>query len=371
MGLTATERGAYERLSTLPAVPGSPQSGADDGTMGPCRRSASPTHAATNAGPITLEELSRIEVASLAGVGATRTTSLRAMGIENALDLLTHYPRRYIDRTNEARVADLVEGEEAMVLAEVRRIDTRRIRGGKTMVTGEIGDASGRLKITFFNQPWRQKQLTPGTEAVFFGKLESFRGARQMTNPVVDLIGNRTGRILPVYPQSEKAGLSTWELGELVGQVLRRSAKRTLGDPVPPRRAGSTRPDRRANDAFRRIHDPEAMAQVEQARRRLVFDELLRIQLALVQRKRDLERSETGIAHQPGPLVDRFLAAAALRAHRRPGPGDRRDPQRPRAAPADAPPAAGRRRRRQDGGGAGGAPVRGRRRSAGRADGAD
>jgi ATP-dependent DNA helicase RecG len=262
----------------------------------------------SRAGPIALAELDRRPSSGLAGVGEKRGEALRALGLDTALDLLTHYPRRYIDRTREARIQDLSDGEEAMVLGRVQRVDSRRIRGGKSMVTVDVTDGSGRLRVTFFNQAWRSRQLNAGDEVILFGKLETFRGAKQMTNPVVDLVGNRTGRIIPVYPQSEKSGLSTWELAELVSQVLRRSRVRGLADPVPAgilARLGLEGRD----EAFHRIHEPESMADVEAARRRLVFDELLRIQVSLVQRKRDLERDEVGMEHTPGPLAARFISS--------------------------------------------------------------
>jgi ATP-dependent DNA helicase RecG len=129
-----------------------------------------------------------------------------------------------------------------------------------------------------------------------------------MTNPVVDLIGDRTGRIVPIYPQSEKAGLSTWEIGDWVGEALRRSQVRGLLDPVPgwvlDRFDLIARPE-----AFAGIHAPDSMAHRDVARRRLVLDELLRVQLALVQRKRHIERTTRGIAHRvDGPLADAFVA---------------------------------------------------------------
>jgi ATP-dependent DNA helicase RecG len=77
------------------------------------------------------------------------------------------------------------------------------------MVEVDAFDGTGYLHVVFFNQPWRAKQLSEGIEAAFFGKLERFRRVTQMSNPVVDLIGDRTGRIVPIYPQSEKAGLAS------------------------------------------------------------------------------------------------------------------------------------------------------------------
>ena len=162
--------------------------------------------------PITLRDLQAIDVAVLKGIGDKRKSSLSDYGVETVLDLLTTYPRRWVDRTNEARVADLQAGQEALVIVEIRSVNKRPLRGGKTMVTVSAGDDTGRLGVVFFNQPWRAKQLQSGMQVAMFGKVDLYRGSLQMTNPVVDLIGNRTGRVVAIYPQSEKANLSTWEI---------------------------------------------------------------------------------------------------------------------------------------------------------------
>jgi ATP-dependent DNA helicase RecG len=268
------------------------------------------TKAATDAAPITLGELADMTVTRLKGVGERKAEGLAAVGVENLLDLLTYYPRRYVDRTKEARVRDLVVGEEALVLVTVERVSSRRTRGRppKALVTVDVTDGSGHLRVSFFNQAWRERQLRPGMTVALFGKLEVYAGRKQVTNPVVDLIGDRTGRIVPIYPQSERAGLSTWEIGDWVAEALRRSQVRGLLDPVPgwvlDRFDLVSRPE-----AFAGIHAPDSMAHRDVARRRLVLDELLRVQLALVQRKRHIERTTRGIAHRvDGPLVDAFVA---------------------------------------------------------------
>jgi ATP-dependent DNA helicase RecG len=267
------------------------------------------TGAATDTVPIALGELAALPVTRLKGVGDRKAEGLAAVGVETLLDLLTYYPRRYVDRTREARIGDLVVGEEALVLVTVQRVSSRRTRGRppKVLVTVDVTDGSGHLRVSFFNQAWRERQLRAGMTVALFGRLEIYAGRRQMTNPVVDLIGDRTGRIVPIYPQSEKAGLSTWEIGDWVAEVLRRSKVRGLLDPVPDwvldRFDLVTRPE-----AFAGIHGPESMPHKEVARRRLVLDELLRVQLALVQRKRHIERTTQGIAHRvDGPLVEAFV----------------------------------------------------------------
>lgn len=253
-----------------------------------------------------LSRLAEIPVTELAGVGPKKAEALASMDITTVLDLLMHYPRRYLDRTNEARIGDAPIGEESMVLGIVRKVQSRRTRNRRTIVQIDVSDGSGYLRCTFFNQPWRERQLTEGTNAVLFGKVEMFQGRKQMTNPVVDLIGDRTGRIVPIYPQSDKAQLTTWEIGGWVEEALRRAG--TFEDPVPD--ALINRFDLVDRDeAMHGIHLPESTAQHAAARRRLVFDELLRIQVALVRRKRELERTSVGIAHVVGgALVHEFHA---------------------------------------------------------------
>jgi hypothetical protein len=154
-----------------------------------------------------------------------------------------------------------------------------------------------------------RSSCTEGLNISLFGKPEVFRGGLQMTNPIVDLIGDRTGRIVPIYPQSEKVALTTWEIAGFVENALERCMARGIADPVPfevQRRLGLL--DR--TDALRLIHLPETMADQARARRRLAFDELLRVQTVLVMRKRALERESKGIRHVvDGELVARLRAA--------------------------------------------------------------
>lgn len=248
-------------------------------------------------------------VGKLAGVGTKREAGFAALDIYTLYDVLTAYPRRYIDRTNSATIAELLPGDQGMVMVQVATVTSRRTKNNKrTMVFVDVKDRTGTMRITFFNQAWRTKQLRAGMTAVIFGTCEEYRGSRQMTNPIVDLIGDQTGRIVPVYPNSEKAGIGTAEISSAVGETLRRSSQRGLDDPVPEQllqRHGLI--DR--STALNHIHKPESLEQVSNARRRLIYDELFRIQVALVRRKRELEASTVGVTHDPdGVLVDRFLA---------------------------------------------------------------
>ncbi|MEL7208508.1 MAG: DNA helicase RecG, partial [Actinomycetota bacterium] len=76
--------------------------------------------------PITLPELAGMDVETLHGVGPKRASALAQVEVTTVLDLLMHYPRRYLDRTREARLADLGPGEEATVIVTVERVNLRR-----------------------------------------------------------------------------------------------------------------------------------------------------------------------------------------------------------------------------------------------------
>ena len=281
--------------------------------MASTARPAPSSGAAASRPPLTFADLDGFDLTTIEALRTKpkKVEGLGELGIETVLDLLTDYPRRYLDRTRQAAIRDLVPGDEAMVIARVVRASTRQTRGrpSRALTTVDVTDGAGHLRMTFFNQRWREKQLAPGTEAVFFGKVDTYQGRLQLSNPIVDLIGDKTGRIVPLYAQSEKHRITTWELAGWIERALQKCAPRGFADPLPEdvrRRFGFVH----RGDALTGIHTPEAMADVERARTRLVFDELLRVQLALVLRKRALERIATGIGHDTsGRLVGRFRDA--------------------------------------------------------------
>lgn len=106
--------------------------------------------------PITLRELADIPLERIKGIGEKKLRSLAEVGVANVFDLVTTYPRRWVDRSNEARVSDLQPGAEALVLVTVRSVSKRTTRNRRTMVEARVGDGSGTLHVVFFNQPWRE-----------------------------------------------------------------------------------------------------------------------------------------------------------------------------------------------------------------------
>ena len=167
-------------------------------------------------GPLTLAELEAKHFEGFKGIGEKRLADLHALEVDSVLDLLMYYPRRWVDRTQECRVCDLVAGASALVVVDVLSVDKRVTRNGRSMVTARVGDDTGKFTLTFFNQPWRSRQLHAGLTISVWGKPDTYRGALQMTNPIIDLIGDRTGRIVPIYPQSGDNGVKTWEMAKWV-----------------------------------------------------------------------------------------------------------------------------------------------------------
>ena len=266
-----------------------------------------------------LARLAEIPVSELPGIGRRKADGLAALSIESVLDLVMYYPRRFDDRTASATIAQLSEGAEVSVQATVSRVTNRQLRGRRSMVTAVLEDGSGAtLSVSFFNQAWRARQLGQGVEVVVHGRPTPYRGALQMTNPRLDVVANggdgppspgrHTGRIVPIYRQSEQSGIASYEIEGYVRAALARAEEeRGFDDPLSPeRRAGLELVSR--GEAFRNYHEPPSFPARDRARRRLAFDELWRLQVALVKSKRAAMAASRGIRHAVGgELVDRFV----------------------------------------------------------------
>jgi ATP-dependent DNA helicase RecG len=146
-------------------------------------------------------------------------------------------------------------------------------------------------------------------EVAVFGKPELFNGSLQMTNPLVDPVGKATGRIVPIYPQSEKVRISSSDLATWIEDALNKCAPRGFADTVPQSLLDEHGFISRG-DAMRAIHVPESIEAHQNARRRLAFDEVLRVQLMLVGKKAQWERESAGFSHETsGHLIDGFMKA--------------------------------------------------------------
>ncbi|MGZ5129203.1 MAG: ATP-dependent DNA helicase RecG, partial [Actinomycetota bacterium] len=239
-----------------------------------------------------------------------------AFEIETVGDLVHHYPRRYIDRSNVQTIRGMKIGQYVTVIARVRKVTKRLTRRKQTMVTVTLADGSGYLDLTFFNQPWAANLYKEGMEVAVSGVASRYQGRLQLANQEVEVLGGgdadlvHTGRITPVHPASE--GITTRTIRELVYRAFERLGP--VHDPMPPdvidaERLGSY--DR----ALRDIHFPEDDAALAGARERLKFDELFVLELGVAFRKHRVEADQQGVAHaSAGRLTERLLATLPFEA---------------------------------------------------------
>ncbi len=250
---------------------------------------------------VRLDELTRLSVSELAGVGPARTRALAALGVETIYDLVTYFPRRYVDRSREVPIGEAVPGEQVLLVGRV--MDARRIptRGGRVLVEAQLVDSSGKITLAFFGQPYRAKQLANITgEVAVFGRVELFRRRRQMNNPLVDPIGDKTGAIVPLYPLREAAGLNSSDIARAVAQVFNEYAE--FVDVVPP----SLRGHLGLYDIYQalwQLHFPTNEQTRQVARKSVAFDELFLLQVKLAQLRAEREARAVATEHDANPFV--------------------------------------------------------------------
>ncbi|MCW3018321.1 MAG: box helicase domain protein, partial [Solirubrobacterales bacterium] len=267
------------------------------------------SHAELIGAPVRWPRPSRLE-APLAPAAKKMAAGLLALGLRNVGELLEHLP----SDSREARtVAALRAGEQAAVSVEVRTISARAVRrrGMRPLVEASVVDATGRMRATFFNQPWLVERYPPGTRLLLHGKADG-RGGFSVSHHalgadagtgVLAAAGAGESDAVAHYPAAE--GITSTQLLTLV-----RGARDALGD-VPEALSAATRvsegmPDRAS--ALAAMHFPRLSGDLEAGRRRLAFEELLLTQLAFL-RRRAARRARTGAAvlGDRGALGERWL----------------------------------------------------------------
>jgi ATP-dependent DNA helicase RecG len=240
------------------------------------------------------EELERA-VDALPGVGPAVKKKLERLGLATVGDLLRHRPFRYEEPVAELRISELGGDEEVAIRGEVLSVSKRR-RGRLQMLTARVSDGSATISATWFNQPWLERQLQPGTPV----RLRGRQGRYGFDVRSFDIGGGEaTADFAPVYPASEE--ITAKKLRELVGAALPRS----FLDPLPaPLKESESLPAR--VDALWALHRPRSLAEAETGRRRLAFDELLFLQVGLALQRREREAEVAPALEPPGELVARY-----------------------------------------------------------------
>ena len=233
------------------------------------------------------------DVKYVKSVGPNRVKLLNKLNIYTLKDLITYYPRDYEDRSKPKNLYECVDGEEVLIeaMATGRILEMRK---GKMVISKLIvKDQTGTCYITWFNQGYLRDKFQPGRMYRFFGKISNKNGRFEMNSPVYDEIdqSKNTGRIIPIYPL-------TYELKQGTLRRIIESGLAEVKGNLP-----ETLPDYilkennlwNINLCIERIHFPKELSDFNKARERLVFEELLTMQLALLKLKNNYERDTNGI----------------------------------------------------------------------------
>ncbi|MGW4807410.1 ATP-dependent DNA helicase RecG [Kitasatospora sp. NPDC004272] len=246
-----------------------------------------------------------------------RTAKVLADGLKlrTVGDLLHHYPRRYVERGQLTSLDELEVDEHVTVLARIEKVTLIPFRGRKgDRLEVVVTDGRSRLSLVFFNQGWRQKELRPGQQGLFAGKVGLFNRTRQLASPDYQLIDDEegssaakqfAGRLIPVYPAS--AQMPSWKLALCVEMALTKHLA-DVGEPLPA--------ELRAEhgliplpEALELIHRPHDQVERERAQNRLRWDEAFVLQVALAQR-RAADSALPAVPRRPVPggVLDAFDA---------------------------------------------------------------
>ncbi len=256
---------------------------------------------------------------SVKGIGPRRAGALEDEGLKTVEDLLLHLPFRYEDRSRFLPIASLAPGIKATVRGRVVTSALRRTRArGLTVFEALVEDASGSIRVLFFNQPYLRTLLASGREVILYGEASPARFGRRglvLQGPQFEVLAEddpeaiHTGRVVPIYPRLP--GLSSRAVRRLLHAVLR-ALPEGLPDPLPAGlSAARDFPPRR--EAFAEAHFPPAHADPlelqscrSRAHRRLIFEEFFFLQLGFA-----LARREAGEPRRqaPGVRVDEAIRA--------------------------------------------------------------
>lgn len=226
-------------------------------------------------------------------VGPNRVKLLNKLNIYTLKDLIEYYPRDYEDRSKPKNLYECTDGEEVLIEAMAAGRITEMHKGRMTISKLIVKDQTGTCYITWFNQGYLRDKFQPGRMYRFFGKISNKNGRLEMNSPVYDEIdqSKNTGKIIPIYPL-------TYELKQ---NTLRKIIENGLAEVKD--KLTETLPEYilkennlwDINNTIERIHFPIEFSDFNKARERLVFEELLTTQLALLKLKNNYEHETDGI----------------------------------------------------------------------------
>ncbi len=234
------------------------------------------------------------DVKYVKGVGPNRVKLLNKIGIYNLGDLITYYPRDYEDRSKPRMIQNLVNGEDSLIKAvAVSRVVEIRLKNRMCMYKLVVQDETAKCTIIWFNQSYLKNKFIIGETYYFFGKANIRMGKFEMSSPAFDDVNtkNNTGRIIPIYS-------STYSLSQnTIRKIIENGLEMVDGnlEENMPEYILDNYNLLGINEATKKVHFPESFEEFKEARKRLVFEELLTMQVALLGLKNKYSRDIKGI----------------------------------------------------------------------------
>lgn len=245
----------------------------------------------------------------LKGIGPRRAEALEKLGVRVLKDLFYLFPRRYEDRSRFLKIGEVVSAENVTLRGEVLTLGVRPVRP-MPIFEMVLGDDTGMIHGVWFNQPYLKNQFRVGMKVILSGKVELYQGRLQMNSPDYEVIDSEdesplhTGRITPIYPLTE--GLYQRSLRGVMKEVIDRFLEKEIQDFLP----SSLRQSLglvNLTEALREMHFPSSFERLEEARRRIVFDEFFLFEIELLQRlKREREKQKAYPLRSPEDRVREF-----------------------------------------------------------------
>lgn len=236
------------------------------------------------------------DIQFIKGVGPNRATLLRKLGINNLEDLITYYPRNYEDRGKPIKIADAQDEEEvlieAVVVSKINEIRTRR--KNMTIYKLIVRDETESCVMIWYNQPYLKSIFKIGQKCRFYGKISKKSGKIEMTSPVYDFEGKdrNTGKIIPLYPLTYKLKQNT------IRQIIENGLKIINEDKLEETLPEYILKENKLidlNSAIKKIHFPKNFEDFSNAKKRLVYEELIDMQMLLLSLKNKYSKKEEGI----------------------------------------------------------------------------
>jgi len=242
------------------------------------------------------------------GVGPSRLDLLNRLNIKTVEDLLYCIPRRYEDRSRIKNVSEVAKGGFETIKVKVLALGDRTTKRGMNIFRMAVGDSSGVIHATWFNQPYMKDKFKIGQELILYGKIERYNYL-QINNPEYEILKGAKedflcmGRIVPVYPLTENLNQRWFR------NVLRFTVDNYVDGisdmlPYDIRRKNNLMV---LKEAVRNIHFPVSEVVLKKARQRLIFDEFLLLQLGITLKRARIKMDLEGCSHDAeGSLIEEF-----------------------------------------------------------------